>query len=115
MGTGSEGGGEEYDPFIKSQLASRNEREGLFWCISGHVTVQNVGGRNQRFGSRGSGCGFIYLAEVYLHPGVCLRAVRFRAPAPGRVHAQSGLFLVFSVECLVFRVEYLVLSVRVEG
>ena len=28
----------EYDPFIKSQLASRNQLSGFTWCEFGHVT-----------------------------------------------------------------------------
>ena len=28
----------EYDPFIKRQLASRNQLEGQMWCNFGHVT-----------------------------------------------------------------------------
>jgi len=38
----------EYDPFIKSQLASRNELEGLMWCKFGHVTLKIVLQRNPR-------------------------------------------------------------------
>ena len=30
----------EYDPSIKSQLASRNSLQGLVWCKSGQVTVE---------------------------------------------------------------------------
>ena len=30
----------DYDPFIKSQLASRNWLKGLMWCKFGHVTVE---------------------------------------------------------------------------
>ena len=32
------------DPFIKSQLASRNLLSGLTWCKFGHVTVEISGG-----------------------------------------------------------------------
>ena len=28
----------DYDPFIKSQLASHNQFQGLTWCKFGHVT-----------------------------------------------------------------------------
>ena len=28
-----------YDPFIKSQLASHNQLEGLLWCTLGHEVV----------------------------------------------------------------------------
>ena len=29
----------EYDPFVKSQLASRNQLQGLLWCKFGHVAA----------------------------------------------------------------------------
>ena len=32
----------EFDPFIKSQLASHNQFESLMWCKLGHVTHQNL-------------------------------------------------------------------------
>ena len=31
---------EEYDPFIQSQLARRNQLSGLMWCKFGHVTFK---------------------------------------------------------------------------
>ena len=31
----------EHDPFIKSQLASRNWLQGLMWCKFGHVPPEN--------------------------------------------------------------------------
>jgi len=31
----------DYDPFTKSQLASRNWLLGVMWCTSGHVTPRN--------------------------------------------------------------------------
>jgi len=31
----------EYDPFIKSQLASRNQLQGRVWCKCGHVMFEN--------------------------------------------------------------------------
>jgi len=39
---------EDCDPFIKSQLATRNSHQGLTRCILGHVTPQNRGERNPR-------------------------------------------------------------------
>jgi len=38
----------EYHPFIKSQLALRNQLEGLLWCKFGHVTVKISNQRNPR-------------------------------------------------------------------
>ena len=39
----------EHDPFIKSQLASRNQHKGQMWCKFGHVAPQFWGGgRNPR-------------------------------------------------------------------
>ena len=32
----------DYAPFIKSQLASRNQLEGLVWCTFGHVTLERT-------------------------------------------------------------------------
>ena len=31
----------EHDPFTKSQLASRNQRQGFVWCKFGHVALKN--------------------------------------------------------------------------
>ena len=35
----------DYDPLIKSQLASRNQLWGLVWCKFGHMTLKIWGGR----------------------------------------------------------------------
>jgi len=45
----------EYDPFIKSQLASRNSLLGLMWCKFGHVTVEILTQRNPRTPPSGRG------------------------------------------------------------
>jgi hypothetical protein len=42
-----------HDPFIKSQLASRNQLEGLMWYTFGHVHRRFQGGRNLRRPPRG--------------------------------------------------------------
>ena len=44
-----------YDPFIKSQLASRNELEGVVWCTFGHVTLNFWGERTRRTPPCGGG------------------------------------------------------------
>jgi len=38
----------EYDPFIKSQLAARNQLYGLIWFKFGHVTLEISSQRNPR-------------------------------------------------------------------
>ena len=82
----------EYDPFIKSPLASRNYREGLTWCNL--VTFKNLNQRNpctppcgrvpgsnvQRF--RG---GLVFKAHRLLYhstPGVgVIKKKKYRGPA----------------------------------
>jgi len=38
----------EFDPFIKSQLASHSQLLGLLWCTFGHVTLEFWSQRNPR-------------------------------------------------------------------
>jgi len=38
----------EYDPFLKSQLASRNQLQGLVCCTFGHITFETPNQRNPR-------------------------------------------------------------------
>jgi len=39
----------DYDPFIKSQLASRNQLQDLMWCKFGHVSPLNLRRTKPRF------------------------------------------------------------------
>ena len=43
----------EYDPGIKSRLASRNYLKGLLWCSVGHVTLEISSQQNPQIPSRG--------------------------------------------------------------
>jgi hypothetical protein len=46
----------DYDPFSKSQLASRNEPQVLKWCKFGHVTPEILWERNHRSPPRSFRC-----------------------------------------------------------
>jgi hypothetical protein len=39
----------EYDPFIQSQLASRDSHQGLIRCKFGHLSTRNLGSKNLSF------------------------------------------------------------------
>ena len=45
----------EYEPFIRSQLASRNSLQGLMWCKFGHVPCGFPRGRTPRSPQSGKG------------------------------------------------------------
>ena len=71
----------EYDPFIKSQLASRNQLHGLMWRTLDHVTFEDPDERDPRPPPCGvTSAPTAGLPEGHRHTSVCETA-RVARPA----------------------------------